>query len=230
MWWISELVTWRPGFTSVWKVLLSPPWRSCNAISIMRSFCLLSPVVSISKTITVTSLAMSSFSAIFCWISQYWFLWKSLTSVFFRFNVDLVETVLSRISCPMVVDLLFRVVWLSPPVLVLTGLLIHLLLYPPSTPLALEPSNRKLEFLPRVLFKLRELSHQKLAKVWILHLGTCKIEKHIRTVLMQLMNYNWARFQRYILHHKCNLLRPENEEWIELMKQYHSELNLWHFE
>ena len=87
--WTCEFGTKRWGFTRVWKVLFSPPSRSLSAISMIRSFSLLKPVVSMSKTITVTRLASSLFSAIFCRISQYSIFWNWLISVLFTLNVSL---------------------------------------------------------------------------------------------------------------------------------------------
>lgn len=200
--WTCAFATYLSGFTNVWKVLFLPPRRIWSAISMILSFSLLNPVVSISKTILVKRLAKSLFSAVSCscWMSQYWIFWNWLISVLFIFKVALVETVSSKTSCLMLLDLLFRAILILPSVFVVTGLLVHFLEFPPSIPWLLESCS--FELVLYLLVQLWNVPLQKLANVLIRHRGPWKIERHMGTVLI------WIQNRCGVQHHKGNWLSP----------------------
>lgn len=90
----------------------------------------------------------------------------------------------SKISFPRFGGFVLCVLASLPSVFVVIGLLFPLLLYPPPIPYGLEASIFTPELFLEILLKLWKPSHQELAKEWILHLGTCKIEKHSGTAII----------------------------------------------
>lgn len=106
---------------------------------------------------------------------------KSIVFDFLKPVLVLVLIDTSDISCLRLLVLLFKVSLFTPTVLVLIVFPVNLLLYPPSSSWELDPRTLNCGMLPPALLKEWKLSNHELAKTWIRHLGTGKIEKHMAT-------------------------------------------------